>query len=165
MASEGVNMSNIGFYPGPTGPVNGDHLVGGDVLAIPKGATHINALIEFAKFLLSPQVQREFIIYLSWPAVNQQAYQNLPSNISSLYKAEEEALQNAFFREPVPWITVWGQIADNVFTQIIVNHAPYSQIPQILSQANKEMYQYLLQNYNATVAQEYEEGVFGPLYG
>ncbi|WP_218260818.1 ABC transporter substrate-binding protein [Saccharolobus shibatae] len=165
MASEGVNMSNIGFYPGPTGPVNGDHLVGGDVLAIPKGATHINALIEFAKFLLSPQVQREFIIYLSWPAVNQQAYQNLPSNISSLYKAEEEALQNAFFREPVPWITVWGQIADNVFNQIIVNHAPYSQIPQILSQANKEMYQYLLQNYNATVAQEYEEGVFGPLYG
>lgn len=93
------------------------------------------------------------------------AYQNLPSNISSLYKAEEEALQNAFFREPVPWITVWGQIADNVFNQIIVNHAPYSQIPQILSQANKEMYQYLLQNYNATVAQEYEEGVFGPLYG
>ncbi|MCH1770335.1 MULTISPECIES: ABC transporter substrate-binding protein [Metallosphaera] len=165
MASEGVNMSHIGFYPGPTGPANGDHLVGGDVLAIPKGATDIPALIDFARFLLSTQVQRDFIIYLSWPAVNQQAYNNLPSNISTLYKAEEEAMSNAFFREPVPWITVWGQIADKVFDTIIVDHAPYSQIPSILSQANQEMYNYLVQNYNTTVAQQYEQGVYGPLYG
>lgn len=165
MASEGVNMSHIGFYPGPAGPANSDHLVGGDVLAVPKGATDLPDLIIFAKFLLSAEVQREFIILLSWPAVNQQAYTNLPSNISALYKAEEEAMSNAFFREPVPWITVWGQIADNVFDTIIVNHAPYSQIPQILSNANQEMYNYLLKNYNSTVAQEYEQGDFGPLYG
>ncbi|MEM4075432.1 ABC transporter substrate-binding protein [Metallosphaera cuprina] len=165
MAGEGVNMSHIGFYPGPVGPVNGDHLVGGDVLAIPKGATDVPALIDFARFLLSPQVQREFIIYISWPAVNQEAYNNLPSNISSLYRAEEEAMSNVFFREPVPWITVWGQIADKVFDTIIVDHAPYSEIPSILSQANQEMYSYLVQNYNSTVAQQYEQGVFGPLYG
>jgi len=165
LASEGVNMSRIGVYPGPAGPANNAHLVGGDVLAIPKGATNIEALITFAKFLLSPEVQREFIINLAWPAVNQLAYNNLPSNISVVYKAEEEALQNVFFRAPVPWITVWGQYADQAFQQIIVNHAPYSQIPQILSYYNKQMYNYLLQNYNATVAQEYEEGMFGPLYG
>ena len=165
LASEGVNMSRIGVYPGPAGPVNNDHLVGGDVLAIPKGATDIQALITFAKFLLSPQVQREFIIDLAWPAVNQQAYENLPSNISVVYEAEEEALQNVFFRLPVAWITIWGQYADEAFDQIIVNHAPYSEIPQILSHYNQEMYNYLLKNYNATVAQEYEEGVFGPLYG
>ncbi|QIW23715.1 carbohydrate ABC transporter substrate-binding protein [Sulfolobus sp. S-194] len=165
MASEGINVSNIGFYPGPSGPVNNDHLVGGDVLAIPKGATDLNDLLLFIKFLLSTTVQRDIITILGEPAVNAQAYQNLPSNISTLFKAEEEALQNAFFREPVPWISEWNTIADQVFDEIVVNHAPYSQIPQILSQANAEMYKYLETTYNSTVAQEYEEGMFAPLYG
>jgi trehalose transport system substrate-binding protein len=53
---------------------------------------------------------------------------------------------------------------DQVFDQIIVDHAPYSQIPQILNNANAQMYQYLLKNYGPQVAQEYEQGDFGPLY-
>ncbi|MCI2414196.1 MAG: ABC transporter substrate-binding protein [Candidatus Aramenus sp.] len=165
MESEGVNMSNVGFYPGPSGPVNDDHLVGGDVLAIPKGATDLTDLLLFVKFLLSYQVQRDIITILGEPAVNAKAYQNLPSNISALFKAEEEAFQTAFFREPVPWISYWNTIADKVFDQIVVDHAPVSEIPSILSQANAEMYTYLKTTYNSAVAQEYEEGVFQPLYG
>lgn len=164
MSSEGVNLNNIGFYPGPAGPANSDHLVGGDVIAIPKGATHIHSLLLFVKFLLSYQVQRDIITILGEPAVNQQAYQNLPSNVSALFNAEEQAFQTAFFREPVPWINEWNTIADQAFVEIVVNHANPSQIPVILSHANEEMYQYLLTNYNSTVAQEYEQGVFHPLY-
>jgi len=162
----GMNSSTLGVYPGPAGPVNSDHLVGGDVLAIPKGvpSQDLPYLIDFAKFLLSSQVQRIFIVDLGWPAVNAKAYQNLPSNISYLYKQEELALQNSFFRPPVPWITEWNNIMDQVFDQIIVDHAPYSQIPQILNNANAQMYQYLLKNYGPQVAQEYEQGDFGPLY-
>ncbi|BBG23027.1 Trehalose/maltose-binding protein MalE [Sulfuracidifex tepidarius] len=165
MKSEGINVSGIGFYPGPTGPVNNDHLVGGDVLAIPKGATHIHSLLLFIKFLLSYNVQRDIIMILGEPAVNSQAYNNLPSNISSLFKAEESAFQTAFFREPVPWISEWNNIADSAFVKIVEDHAPASQIPSILSSANQEMYTYLLTNYNSTVAQEYEQGYFAPLYG
>ncbi len=165
MASEGVNVSRIGFYPGPAGPKNSDHLVGGDVLAIPRGATDIPALLHLANFLLSTEAQHQLITVLGEPAVNANAYANLPANLSALYTAEEDAFQTAFFREPVPWITEWGTIADQVFTQIIVNHAQYSQIPAILSQANQQMYNYLLSNYNSTVAQQYEEGYYTPLYG
>ncbi len=165
MKSEGINVSGIGFYPGPTGPVNNDHLVGGDVLAIPKGATHIHSLLLFIKFLLSYNVQRDIIMMLGEPAVNSQAYNNLPSNVSSLFKAEENAFQTAFFREPVPWISEWNDIADSAFVKIVEDHAPASQIPSILSSANQEMYTYLLTNYNSTVAQEYEQGYFAPLYG
>ncbi|BCU67718.1 hypothetical protein HS7_11550 [Sulfolobales archaeon HS-7] len=161
----GVPTSSLGVYPGPSGPVNNDHVVGGDVLAIPKGATDLSALVTFAKFLLSEQVQRIFIVDLSWPAVNEQAYANLPSNISTIYQAEEEAISAPVFRPPVPWIDEWNSIVDQVWTQIIVDHAPYSQIPSILSKANAELYNYLKTNYNQTVAQEYEEGYFAPLYG
>ncbi len=165
MKSEGINVKNIGFYPGPAGPVNNDHLVGGDVLAIPKGATHLTDLLIFVKFLLSYQVQRDIITILGEPAVNAKAYQNLPSNISALFKAEEEAFQSAFFREPVPWISYWNTVADKVFDQIVVDHAPVSEIPSILSGANAEMYTYLKTTYNSTVANEYEEGMYQPLYG
>ena len=157
-------QNNISFYPGPSGPANDDHLVGGDVLAIPKTATHIQTLLEFAQFLLSPQVQRQFIELLSWPAVNELAYQNLPSNISGIYTALEQALEHPFFRLPVPWQTEWNTLADEAFTEIIVDHAPYSQIPSILSYYNQQMYDYLKTTYNVTVAQEYEEGYFAPLY-
>ncbi|BCU71542.1 ABC transporter substrate-binding protein [Stygiolobus caldivivus] len=162
----GMNSSTLGVYPGPAGPVNSDHLVGGDVLAIPKGvpSKDLPYLIEFAKFLLSSEVQRIFIVNLGWPAVNAKAYENLPSNISYLYQQEEAALQHSFFRPPVPWITEWNNIMDHVFDQIIVDHAPYSQIPQILSQANAQMYQYLAKYYGPQVAQQYEQGDFGPLY-
>ncbi|MCY0850458.1 ABC transporter substrate-binding protein [Sulfuracidifex metallicus] len=165
MKSEGINVSGIGFYPGPTGPANNDHLVGGDVIAIPKGATHVHALLLFVKFLLSYQVQRDIIMLLGEPAVNSQAYNNLPSNVSSLFKAEETAFQSAFFREPVPWINEWNKIADNAFVSIVENNAPTSEIPSILNSANQEMYNYLLTNYNSTVANEYEQGYFAPLYG
>jgi len=157
-------QNNISFYPGPSGPVNNDHLVGGDVLAIPKTATHIHTLLEFAQFLLSPQVQRQFIELLSWPAVNELAYQNLPSNISGIYTALEQALEHPFFRLPVAWQTEWNTLADEAFTKIIIDHAPYSQIPSILSYYNQQMYDYLKTTYNVTVAQEYEEGYFAPLY-
>ncbi|ARM74742.1 ABC transporter substrate-binding protein [Acidianus manzaensis] len=165
MESEGLNVTDVGFYPGPSGPVNNDHLVGGDVLAIPKGATHLSDLLLFVRFLLSTQVQRDIITILGEPAVNANAYNNLPSNISALFKAELEAFQNAFFREPVPWISEWNTIADKVFVQIVEDHAPTSEIPSILSSANAEMYSYLATTYNSTVAHEYEEGVFAPLYG
>lgn len=165
MKSEGINVTNIGFYPGPAGPANNYHLVGGDVLAIPKGATHLNELLIFIKFLLSTQVQRAIITILGEPAVNAEAYENLPPNISDLFKAEEEALQSAFFREPVPWINYWNTVADHVFYKIIVEHAPISEIHSILDEANAEMYNYLKTNYNSTVADEYEQGVFAPLYG
>ena len=157
-------QDNISFYPGPSGPANNDHLIGGDVLAIPKTATNMTALLEFAEFLLSPQVQRQFIELLSWPAVNELAYQNLPSNISSIYDALEQALSSPFFRLPVAWQTEWNTLADEAFNQIIVDHAPYSQIPKILSYYNQQMYDYLKTTYNATVAQEYEQGYFAPLY-
>lgn len=162
----GMNSSTLGVYPGPAGPAGDWHLVGGDVLAIPKGVPEqdLPYILEFAKFLLSAKVQRIFIIMLSWPAVNAEAYKNLPSNISYIYHQEELALQQAFFRPPVPWITEWNAIMDQVFQEIIVDHAPYNEIPQILSQANAQMYQYLLKYYGPEVAKAYEEGLYGPLY-
>jgi trehalose transport system substrate-binding protein len=160
----GMNNRTLGVYPGPVGPVNGNHVLGGDVLVIPTGATNVDSLVKFANFLLSAQVQTETLINLSWVAVNSAAYANLPANNSDVGQALQEGIsQGVFLRNPVPWITQWNNIAYDAFTKIIINHAPSSQIQIILNSENRQMYQYLLTNFGAQVADQYEQNMFRPI--
>jgi trehalose transport system substrate-binding protein len=164
LLDKGMDSSTLGVYPGPAGPVKSAHIIGGDVLAIPKGASDIPALTTFAQFLLSTPTQKHFITDLSWPAVDAAAYQDLPSNITEIYTVIQQGMQNPVFRPPVPWITEWNNIVDQVWTQVIVDHAPYESIQATLNGANQQMYNYLLSNYGSAVAQQYEQGAFGPLF-
>ena len=159
-----MNSSSLGVYGGPNGTVNGNHLLGGDVLVIPKGATNVAALETFAKFLLSPIPQKQTLVQLSWVATNSQAYNNLPSNTSAVGAALNQSISNGvFLRNPTPWITQWNVYASDAFYKIIVDHASYSQIPSILSSYNAQMYNYLVSNYNTTVANEYESNYYKPI--
>ena len=166
LTSPPYNLTNntLGLYPGPAGPSNSDHLIGGDVLAVPSGATHLYAIEQWAHYLLSSQVQREFILNLSWPAVNLNAYKNLPANVTIVYKAEEAAMANPVFRPPVPWITEWNALIDEAFVKIVEDQASSSSIQSILNTYHTDMYNYLLSTYNSTVAKNYQNGVYTPLY-
>ncbi len=135
-----MNDSNLGVYPGPSGPANSNHLLGGDVLVIPKGATNLPAIEAFAKFLLGSQAQTEMLQKLSWVAI-----------------------EGIFLRNPAPWITQWNGYADDAWTKIIVNNAPASQIQSILNSENQQLYQFLVNQYGATTAQQYEQNVFKPI--
>lgn len=155
------NMTNdsLGVYPGPAGPVNGNHLLGGDVLFIPKGATNVPTLETFIKFLLGAQAQKETLINLSWVAINNDAYQNLPAKYSEIDSALGSAIQSGvFLRNPTPWITEWQVILCNtVFNPIFVQKTSgYSDIPSLLSTAHTQMYNYILQNYGAHNASLYQ---------
>jgi trehalose transport system substrate-binding protein len=160
----GMSSNTLGVYPGPAGPVNSNHVLGGDVLVVPTGATNVNALVKFANFLLGSQAQKETLINLSWVAVNSAAYTDLPANYSDVGQALQQAIsEGVFLRNPAPWITQWNNIAYDAFTKIIINHAPASQIQTILNSENQQMYQYLLANYGAQIANQYEQNVFKPI--
>ncbi len=159
----GMPNSAIGVYAGPNGTVNSDHIIGGDVLAIPKGVTNLWAAQTFSQFLLSTPVQQMFIENLSWPAVNQAAYTGLNASLSKTYGAIESALSNPVFRPPVPWITEWNTLMDNAWSTIIVNHGSYASIASVLSNEHQQLYNYLVANFGQTTATEYNEGMFGPL--
>lgn len=160
----GMNSTTLGVYPGPSGPANGNHLLGGDVLVVPKGATNLAAIEAFAKFLLSAQAQQETLVHLSWVAVNSAAYQNLPANYTAVGTALQQAIsQGVFLRNPSPWITQWNTYLDDAWTKIVVNHASYSQIQSILSSENQQLYGYLTQNYKGNVAQLYEQNYYKPI--
>ncbi len=154
-----MTNSTLGVYPGPSGPVNGNHLLGGDVLFIPKGATNVPALESFIRFLLGAQAQRETLINLSWVAINANAYKDLPASQSVVFTALEQAIATGvFLRNPTPWITEWQVILCNdVFNPVFVTHLKgYSDIPSLLSNAHEAMYQYILTNYGQTNATLYQ---------
>lgn len=160
----GMNSTTLGIYPGPAGPANGNHLLGGDVLVIPKGATNLPAIEAFAKFLLGAQAQKETLTNLSWVAVNSAAYQNLPANYTAVGNALQQAIsEGVFLRNPAPWITQWNTYLNDAFTKIVINHAPYSQIKSILSSENQQLYNYLGNTYQGNVAQLYEQNTYKPI--
>ena len=71
--------STIGVYQGPSGLNNTEHLIGGDVFAIPKGATNLNAIDTVISFFLSTQAQVQ-LEKLGWPPIDTGAYAANPVN-------------------------------------------------------------------------------------
>ncbi len=162
-----MNSSTLGVYPGPAGPANGYHLMGGDVLFIPKGASHVSSLETFAKFLLSAKPQKETLLNLSWVAINNESYQNLPSQYSTIDGALGQAIQQGIFlRNPTPWITEWGSILDTVvYDPLFLTHSKtYNDIPNLLTSAHQQMYNYIKNNYGSANATLYQsDSNYGPI--
>ena len=162
-----MSPSSIWISPGPngTGAHAADHVIGGDVLAIPKGATHLPQLEAFAHFLLSPEAQFLLMNDTGNPAVNAAAYQNLAGENKVVDTAILAALQNPVFRPPVPWIETWVQdFYNDVFTPVVLEGHGLSEIVSDENAAHAALQSYLAANYGSSVANQYAAGDFGPLY-
>ena len=89
----------------------------------------------------------------------------LTGNNSVLNVSLKAISEGVFIRDPVPWIGEWQTLMDSAWTTVITSgHAQtYSSISTALANANSAMYSYLLSNYNYTVAQDYENGMYKPI--
>ncbi|MCL4453723.1 MAG: ABC transporter substrate-binding protein [Candidatus Thermoplasmatota archaeon] len=90
---------------------------------------------------------------------------DLSGNNSVLNVSLKAISEGVFIRDPVPWIGEWQTLMDSAWTTIITSgHSQnYTTIASALATANSSMYSYLLSNYNYTVAQEYEQGMYKPI--
>lgn len=160
-----MNNTTLGVYGGPAGPANSNHLLGGDVLVIPKGATNLYALETFAKYLLGTHVQKETLLNLSWVAVNSGAYLNLPSSFSAVGSALQKAVNGGvFLRNPTPWIGQWNVYASTALQKVLaLSSYSATGIASILNTYNQDMYTYLVNNYGQSVANTYENGGYQPI--
>jgi trehalose transport system substrate-binding protein len=165
-----MNANTLEVYPGPngTGTHAAAHVIGGDVLAIPKGASNIGAIETFANFLLSAKAQQVLMVDTGNPAVNSQAYVGLPSNLSVVDAAIEQALENPVFRPPVPWIETWvSNYYNSIFTPFVLNGqggGSWSSLVADANNANAAMHSYIAANYGSSAAASYAAGNYGPLY-
>ncbi|MDP9020214.1 MAG: extracellular solute-binding protein, partial [Actinomycetota bacterium] len=125
LAKEG-RLDEFHVYPGWRGPRRAAHVVGGDVLGIPRGVggRQRAAAVALARFLMSRDAQELLVRENAWPSIRSDAYEGVPPAQRDTFAAIDEALENGWFRPSVSyWDDVTRQMNEAV-DRIIVRQGP-----------------------------------------
>jgi trehalose transport system substrate-binding protein len=116
---EDAGKEEIKAYSGWSGPKDEVHVLGGDVLAVPKGAPHRDRAINLMELLLSKETQQELLSGLRWLPVRIDAYDALPPELASYFDAVREAMSRAEARPTEPQWTLAENCLDHAFGGLI----------------------------------------------
>ncbi|MDP8957569.1 MAG: extracellular solute-binding protein, partial [Actinomycetota bacterium] len=112
LAKQGL-LEKFQVYEGFSGPAREAHVIGGEVLGIPKGVTgqQREAAIGLAQFLMSRPAQEKLAAENAWPSVRTDAYAQVPEDQQATFQAINAALQNGWYR---PNVVYWSDVQDAI---------------------------------------------------
>jgi trehalose transport system substrate-binding protein len=104
-------LDRFQVYEGWRGPVRAAHVVGGDVLGIPRGVqgTRRDAALRLAAFLMSREAQALLAERNAWPSIRPDAYGSVPPPLRETFAAIQRALAAGWGRPNVPH---WPDVED-----------------------------------------------------
>ncbi len=110
LADEGV-LDRFEVYPGWRGPARAAHVIGGDVLGVPKGVTgrEREAAVALAEFLMSREAQELLARENAWPSIRSDAYGTVAPELRQTFAAIDAALRDGWFR---PAVAHWPEVTD-----------------------------------------------------
>jgi trehalose transport system substrate-binding protein len=110
LADQGL-LDKFQVYEGFAGPSRQAHVIGGDVLGIPKGVTgkQKEAAIALAEFLISKDAQETFAAKNTWPSVRNDATAEVPAEQKETFDAITAALGDGWYR---PNVAYWSDASD-----------------------------------------------------
>ncbi len=110
LAEQGL-LEFFQVYEGWRGPVRAAHVVGGDVLGIPKGVrgSQREAAMILGRFLMSQGAQQILVARNGWPSVRADAYATAPQDQQETSQAIQAALAHGWFR---PNVRYWADVSD-----------------------------------------------------
>ncbi len=122
LASTGI-LDKFSVYAGWKGPARAAHVIGGEVLGIPKGVSgkQKEAAIALAQFLVSKEAQTVLVAKNSWPSVRSDALAQVPADQKSTFDAITAALADGWYR---PNVVYWSDVEsamDDAVTRILYN--------------------------------------------
>jgi trehalose transport system substrate-binding protein len=125
LAQAGI-LDKFQVYAGWAGPARAAHVVGGEVLGIPKGVSgkEKDAAVALAQFLVSKPVQEILVAKNSWPSVRTDALGQVPADQKSTFDAIQAALKNGWYR---PNVIYWSDVEsamDQAVRRVIVGGEP-----------------------------------------
>ena len=125
LAKQGL-LEKFQVYEGFSGPARAAHVIGGEVLGIPKGVTgkQKEAAIALAQFLMSKPAQETLAARNAWPSVRTDAYTQVPADQKPTFDAINRALQDGWYR---PNVVYWSDVQDAIneaVTRVIVKGEP-----------------------------------------
>ena len=93
------------------GPARAAHVIGGEVVGIPKGVSgkQKEAAIELAKFLMSKDTQQVLVAKNGWPSVRDDATAQVPDELKQTFDAIQKALTDGWYR---PNVAYWSDASD-----------------------------------------------------
>lgn len=111
-------------YHGWRGPVKESHVLGGEVIGIPKGAPNKALAIEFAKYLMSKEVQEKLVSYNGWAAVRSDAYGTVEEWQKPYFEAMNEALKYAEARPNLLYWDVVDKALGEAYRECVIEQQP-----------------------------------------
>ena len=110
LARQGL-LDRFEVYEGWRGPTRAVHVVGGDVLGIPRGIAgrRREQAVQLATFLMSRDAQERLVAGNAWPAIRGDAYGQVPAAQRETFEAVRRALAGGWHRPGVPY---WSNVSD-----------------------------------------------------
>jgi trehalose transport system substrate-binding protein len=104
-------LSRFEVYTGWRGPVRAAHVLGGDVLGIPRGigGRRREVALALARFLMSRETQQVLVERNAWPSIRDDAYGGVPAQQRETFDAIQKALASAVRR---PDLVDWADVTE-----------------------------------------------------
>jgi trehalose transport system substrate-binding protein len=135
-ADQGI-LSNFTVYEGWAGPVAPAHVIGGEVLGIPKGVSgqEREAAVALALYLMSQEAQEILVAKNAWPSVRDDALGQVPEEQQETFDAIQGALKNGWYRPNVVYWADVDEAINDAIQRIMVNgEAVQSTLDELHSQ-------------------------------
>jgi trehalose transport system substrate-binding protein len=119
-----AGKTQIKAYHGWHGPVREAHVLGGEVIGIPRGAHQREIALELMRYLMSKPVQEMLVSSLGWPSFRSDAYGSIQAWQEPYFAAVQEALTHAQQR---PQVGYWAQLdraVTGAFREIVYEGQP-----------------------------------------
>jgi trehalose transport system substrate-binding protein len=133
-----AGKTQIKVYHGWRGPVREAHVLGGEVIGIPRGAHQRELALEFMRYLMSKPVQEMLVSSLGWPSFRSDAYGGGQAWQGPYFAAIQEALEQA---QPRPQVDYWAQLdraVTGAFREIVYEGQP---VQDTLDRYHRELQQ------------------------
>jgi trehalose transport system substrate-binding protein len=115
-ADEGI-LGEFTVYDGWSGTEQPAHVIGGEVLGIPKGVSgkERDAAVALAQYLMSQEAQEILVAENAWPSVRDDALGQVPEEQAETFDAIQEALENGIYR---PNVAYWPDVDEAINTAV-----------------------------------------------
>lgn len=106
-------LDKFQVYEGWAGPKQGAHVIGGDVLGVPKGVSgkQKEAALALAEFLMGKEAQETLAKENAWPSVRSDAYGQVPTEQKETFEAIQKALEDGWYR---PNVVYWSDVSEQL---------------------------------------------------
>ncbi|MEE8637654.1 MAG: extracellular solute-binding protein [Candidatus Margulisiibacteriota bacterium] len=121
---EEYGKKEISTYHGFSGPVREAHVVGGEVLGVPKGSKNKELALRFIRYLQSKEVQEKLVSELGWPSIRSDAYGTVPKWMKPHFRSVNGALKHGVFRKNVTYWNEFVKYINEAFVEIVTRGAP-----------------------------------------